>query len=175
MNFDPKKAYSSLIKAGLEYENISEENIDNKDFFNKNVSLLKKYYEKFFDKDFIEERFQLPDDLLSFFSVYPGDFVKREGRFYCISGLNLAIKNTEYFLDLIDDEFFERKAENDPIDADTMWIHIAHLDDRHEIWICVDKLNPRYGIVYDFQDSHPWFPENSWSFYWDSFSHYILK
>lgn len=38
----------------------------------------------------------------------------------------------------------------------TMWLTIGQSGDRHELALCCDRADPRFGVVYDCDDDHPW-------------------
>ena len=46
-------------------------------------------------------------------------------------------------------------ADRRPTDA-TLWLTIGDYSDRHEMTLCCDRSDPRFGTVIDGHDDHPW-------------------
>ncbi|MEV0729503.1 hypothetical protein [Polymorphospora sp. NPDC050346] len=38
----------------------------------------------------------------------------------------------------------------------SMWLTVAEWSDRHELALCCDRADPRFGAVVDCKDDHPW-------------------
>ena len=51
--------------------------------------------------------------------------------------------------------------DNFPIEQRRIWLEIAHWSDKHDIFLCCDRDDPRFGALYDSHDNHFWLSPNA--------------
>jgi hypothetical protein len=54
---------------------------------------------------------------------------------------------------------------------ETAWLVAAHWSDRHDVLLCCDRTDERFGTVEDHHDGHPWTGDSHRR--WPSFADYL--
>lgn len=55
----------------------------------------------------------------------------------------------------------EARWVSDPPVNRTAWLAIGAWSDRHHWLVCCDPHDPRFGLVFDYNDTHPWMSEHA--------------
>lgn len=94
-----------------------------------------------------DRTFALPDDYRRWLP-HLGRHTSRGGTYgfhwYTPSAV---VANTTYGCGVFDDFPMERRR---------IWLEIAHWSDKHDIFLCCDRDDPRFGALYDSHDNHFW-------------------
>lgn len=120
---------------------------------------IKETFAQYFDRDFVEERFRLPEDFKAYLQVCKSTYHKNIWEY--LFDANLIMRSHDSYLGLFADELLERRQEQQAHAADTLWINFGSWADWHDYLICCDHTSPAYGKIFDSEDNHPWMGNGS--------------
>lgn len=149
MKVDIPKVIQQFESRGYEHLG-GEETNDNS--IGELTAQLKQFYLKYFEEEFIEDRFAFPADYEQFLIEFQGYFYS-EGwaGFY---GIDSVLECTKDWYQYWDFDYEERKNNGKLSEDDTLWLNFGYWSDKHEMVLCLDKKNRFFGNVIDTR-AHP--------------------
>ena len=138
---------------------------------------VKAYFAGLLGETIVRANWQLPNDYAQFLGLGQRLMQGEHGideDIFAINHVSDATTNPWYSWNM--DELKQR-AENKKLQRfDTIWLNMGRWGNKHEYFICCDKLHKNYGEVFDCHDCTPWSGDEAYitdSF--DSFTDFLTE
>ncbi|MDH5656088.1 MAG: hypothetical protein OEZ34_09285 [Spirochaetia bacterium] len=138
---------------------------------------VKAYYADFFGKETAEKNWALPVDYAEYLHSFTGLIKDKENLnkdIYDSSGTSDATTQPWWKYEM--SELKKRCKTGEFFRNDTMWLSIGWWGDKHEIFLCCDKMHENFGKVFDCHDGTPWNgDDDSYIDEYDSFTEFLIE
>ncbi|MFT3793107.1 hypothetical protein [Flavobacterium sp.] len=120
---------------------------------------VKAIFTNYFDADYVEQNFALPEDFRIFLMLCPAP-LQIPHEWEVLYDAQKILDHLPDYYNWYDQKLLWRRKHNENQKSDTMWLHFASWSDKHDYLIGCDRSSKTFGKVYDAYDDHPWMEDS---------------